>query len=75
MRTRPPSRVVCSTMTTASAPAGIGAPVMISTAWPGATAPSKLLAGPHLADHLEGGRQIDRAQRAYPSRTERASAG
>ncbi len=40
MRTRPFRRCVCSTITTASAPAGMGAPVMISTACPGPTSPA-----------------------------------
>ena len=37
MRTRSPAISVCSTMTTASAPAGIGAPVMIRVAVPCST--------------------------------------
>ena len=37
MRTRPSPAACASTITTASAPAGTGAPVMISTAWPGPT--------------------------------------
>ena len=43
------SRVTCSTMTTASAPRGTGAPVMISTASPDSPR-RKRLAGAHLAD-------------------------
>ena len=54
-------RRVCSTITTASAPAGMGAPVMISTACPGSDRAREPLARANLADDLQLAGKIDGA--------------
>lgn len=74
VRIREPSRVVCSTITTASAPAGIGAPVMISTACLGPVRSGEL--SPARTSPITSnspGRSS--ARTANPSRTERATGG
>src|SRR5579872_390266 len=74
MITNSPSRSVCSTMTTASAPRGTGAPVMISTASPGPTSPGNV--SPARTSPIT--RRTPgtlRERRANPSRTERAVEG
>ena len=56
-----PRSEVYSTMTTASAPAGTGAPVMMDTVCPLAMAGRdsvELLAGFDFADYLERGREL-----------------
>ena len=61
--TRSPSRRVCSIMITASAPSGMGAPVMISTASPGPTDPSMDFAGANFAFQAQSAWQIGGADR------------
>ena len=51
------ARCVCSTITTASAPAGMTAPVGIATAPPGTTSTAAGCAHRHLADELQVSRQ------------------
>src|ERR1017187_5795348 len=74
MATRPPSRRVCSIITTASAPDGIGAPVMISTACPAASSPPKQSPA-RTSPIISNCPGRSRERTAYPSRTLRARAG
>ncbi len=72
--TRSPATVQCSTITTESAPRGMGAPVMISTAWPGCISPAN--DSPARTSPITSkspGRSA--ARTANPSRTERDSGG
>ena len=53
----------------------MGAPVMISTAWPAASVPGEALAGAHLADDFELSGQIDGAHRVTVAHTPRQGRG
>ena len=72
-RRRPPS--ASSTGTTASAPGGIGAPVMIRTAVPGSTAGSDAIAGRDLAGQRAACPGASAARTAKPSIAELANGG
>ena len=75
-RTRSPSRVVCSIITTASAPAGTAAPVMICRQVPAARASltvSPALISPIHFSCAPGTASFERS--AYPSRVERSNGG
>ena len=74
-RTKSPSRCVCSTITTASAPAGTAAPVIICTQ---VSAHNSFLPDPRL--NLPGTLQraaapTSSANTAYPSRVDRSNGG
>ena len=73
--TRSPVRVTCSTITTASAPRGIGAPVMISSASPAVQPHPHTIHphGPHRSPADRATLSTDRT--ANPSRTDRATGG
>src|SRR5712664_248096 len=75
-RTTSPSRCVCSIITTASAPGGIAAPVMICTQVPAAsgslTASPALISPTHFS--LAPG-ATSFARTAYPSRVDRSNGG
>ena len=72
-----PSRFVCSIITTASAPRGRAAPVMISTHWPGRTVASKCPPARSSPIHSRRapGACASAARTAKPSRVERSKGG
>ena len=75
--TRGPFRVECSTITTASALRGPGAPVMISTVWPGSSAKSEgspARVSP-ISSSSAGTCATSAAMTAKPSRAERLKGG
>src|SRR5712691_2136042 len=75
-RTTSPSRLVCSIITTASAPAGTAAPVMICKQVPAASASltvSPALISPTHFSCTPGAASFERT--AYPSRVERSNGG
>ena len=77
--TRPPSRAVCSTITTASEPGGAGAPVMMAAARPGCERGNILGARARLdfSHYFRSRGQAGKiaARTAYPSRMARGNGG